>query len=75
MKILVAEDSNLYRTMLKRLLEEWGYEVVLAANGYEGQRILDSNDSPRLAILDCLMPGMSGLELCEHIRARKQNYV
>ena len=75
MKLLVADDSSLYRTLLKRLLESWGYEVVLAANGYEAQRILDSDDAPRLAILDCLMPGLGGLELCELIRERKQGYV
>jgi two-component system, cell cycle response regulator len=75
MKLLVADDSNLYRTMLKRILEAWGYEVVLAADGHEAQRILDSNDAPSLAIVDCLMPGMSGLELCERIRARKYGYV
>ena len=75
MKLLVADDSSLYRMLLRRLLEGWGYEVVLAANGYEAQHILESDDAPRLAILDCLMPGMGGLELCEQIRERKQGYV
>jgi two-component system, cell cycle response regulator len=75
MKILVADDSGLYRTLLKSLMEEWGYEVVLASNGYEAQRALESDDAPKLAILDCFMPGLGGLELCELIRARKQSYV
>lgn len=75
MKILVADDSRFYRNMLQGLLEPWGYEVVLAADGHEARRILDSDDAPRLAILDCLMPGLSGLEVCEAIRARKQGYV
>lgn len=75
MKLLVADDSNLYRTMLKRMLETWGYEVVLAADGHEAQRILDDSDTPWLAILDCMMPGLTGLELCQHIRARKRGYV
>lgn len=75
MKLLVADDSGRYRARLKSLLEAWGYEVVLAANGYEAQCILDSDEAPRLAILDCLMPGLSGLELCQQIRARKQGYV
>lgn len=75
MKILVADDSRFYRNMLQSLLEPWGYEVVLAADGHEAQSILDSDDAPRLAILDCLMPGLSGLEVCERIRARKQGYV
>ncbi len=75
MKLLVADDSSLYRMLLKRLLDGWGYEVVLAANGYEAQSILESDNAPRLAILDCLMPGLGGLELCELIRERKQGYV
>ncbi len=75
MKILVADDSRFYRNMLQSLLEPWGYDVVLAADGHEALSILDSDDAPRLAIVDCLMPGLSGLELCERIRARKQGYV
>jgi diguanylate cyclase (GGDEF)-like protein len=75
MKLLIADDSGLYRTVLKNLMESWGYEVVLAANGYEALGILDSEDPPRLAILDCFMPGLGGLELCELIRSRKQDYV
>jgi two-component system, cell cycle response regulator len=75
MKILVADDSSFYRNMLQSLLESWGYEVVLAADGHEAQRILDSDDTPRMAILDCVMPGLSGLELCERIRARKHGCV
>jgi two-component system cell cycle response regulator len=75
MKVLVADDSGLYRIVLKGLLEGWGYEVVLAANGYEAQQILESDDTPQLAILDCFMPGLGGLELCELIRARMHGYV
>ena len=58
MRVLVADDSDMYRKMLQTLLEEWGYEVVLAANGHEAQAILDSNDAPLLAILNCFMPGL-----------------
>jgi diguanylate cyclase (GGDEF)-like protein len=75
MKLLVADDSPLYRNMLQNLLESWDYEVVLAGNGEDAEQILDGDDAPRLAILDCLLPGLSGLELCERIRARKQGYV
>ena len=75
MKILVADDSRFYRNMLQSLLEPWGYEVVLASDGHEAQSVLEGDDAPRLAILDCLMPGLSGLEVCERVRARKQGYV
>jgi two-component system, cell cycle response regulator len=75
MRILVLHNTGSYRTTLKSFLEAWGYEVVLAADGHEAEDILDSDDAPRLAILDCSMPGKSGLELCERIRGRKQGYV
>ncbi len=75
MRVLVADDSDMYRRMLQTLLEKWGYEVVLAADGHEAQAILDSNDAPVLALLNCFMPGLGGLELCEQIRVRKQGYV
>ncbi len=65
----------MYRGMLKRLLEGWGYEVTLAANGYEAQGILSSDETPRLAILNCFMPGLGGLELCEFIREHNERYV
>jgi len=75
MRILVADDSQLYRKMLLGLLSGWGYEVLLANDGTEALQILSSEDAPRLAILDCQMPGLGGLELCERIREAKRRYV
>jgi diguanylate cyclase (GGDEF)-like protein len=74
MKLLVADDSRVYRSMLKSLLEAWGYEVILAADGEEARSILICRDAPRLALLDCMMPGLTGLELCQLIR-QGPNYV
>ena len=75
MKLLVKDDSLFYRNMLQGLLESWGYEIVLAVDGHEAQRIPAGAAAPRLAMLDLSMPEPSGLELCELIRARKQGYV
>ena len=75
MRVLVADDSDMYRKMVQTLLEERGHEVLLAANGNEAQAILDGNDPPVLAILNGIMPGLGGHELCQRIRARKQGYV
>lgn len=61
--------------MLKTLLEEWGYEVVLAVNGTEAQAILDGDGAPSMAIFSRVSAGTGGLEFCELIRARKQHYV
>lgn len=74
MKLLVADDSRVYRSVLRSLLEGWGYEVILAADGDEARSILICHDAPRIALLDCMMPGLTGLELCQLIR-RGPNYI
>ncbi|MDR3762487.1 MAG: diguanylate cyclase [Acidobacteriota bacterium] len=75
MNVLVADDSGLYRETLRKMLEKWGYQVVLASNGYEAQQILSSDDPPRMAILDVFMPGLGGFDLCHLMRERSQPYV
>ncbi|MDT8066668.1 MAG: diguanylate cyclase [Terriglobia bacterium] len=75
MKILVADDSRIYQSMLKTLLESWGYEVVLTTDGNQARDVLLQQNAPRLALLDCIMPGLSGLELCELIRQKNQAYI
>jgi CheY-like chemotaxis protein len=69
MKILVAEDERVSRRMLETILREWGYEPVLACDGTEAWNVLRSDDAPRIAILDWLMPGFDGLELCQKAHA------
>lgn len=74
MKVLVADDSTIYRETLKGLLSSWHYEVVLASDGDEAMKVLSSQDAPRLALLDSMMPGLSGPELCQAVRAGQQAY-
>jgi diguanylate cyclase (GGDEF)-like protein len=69
MKVLVAEDNPVFQFMLRTPLTKWGYDVVPARDGLEAWRILESADAPRLAILDWMMPGMDGVELCHRVRA------
>jgi diguanylate cyclase (GGDEF)-like protein len=74
-KILVAEDNPISQSMLRNLLTRWGYDVVMAHDGREAWRILGANDSPRLVLLDWMMPGIDGVELCRRIRAQaRQEY-
>lgn len=68
MKILIAEDNLFYRRMLETLLAEWGYTVVTVKNGEAAWETLQQPDSPRLAILNWMMPRMDGLEVCRRIR-------
>jgi putative two-component system response regulator len=69
MRILVAEDNHFYRLALKAILHEWGYEVVEARDGAEAWQVLTARDAPQIAILDWLMPELSGLDLCRQVRA------
>jgi diguanylate cyclase (GGDEF)-like protein len=69
MKVLVAEDNPVFQSMLRALLTKWGYDVVAARDGLEAWRILESAGGPRLAILDWMMPGVDGVELCRRVRA------
>jgi len=69
-RILVADDSIVSRHVLDATLRKWGYEVVMASDGEEAWQILQRDDAPRLVILDWMMPGMTGLEVCRLVRAR-----
>ena len=68
MKILIAEDDQVSRRVLEAHLGKWGYQVLSARDGNEAWQILQSADAPRLAILDWMMPGMDGIELCRKVR-------
>jgi two-component system, cell cycle response regulator len=68
MRVLIADDDDVLRHILETTLTKWGYEVMVARNGLEAWRLLQGNDAPRLAILDWIMPGMDGVEVCREIR-------
>ena len=66
-EILVIDDDRYIQMFLKRMLEKQGYEVITASTGEEGiLRTLDS--PPALIICDWIMPGLSGLEVCDRIK-------
>jgi two-component system cell cycle response regulator len=69
MQILLADDNRIFRDMLQKVLLGWGYEVVVAQNGEQAWDYLRQQDGPRLAILDWMMPGMEGAEVCRKMRA------
>jgi len=69
MKILVVDDERAVRDSLRRALELEGYEIELAADGNEALARLESADEPDAVILDVLMPGVDGLEVCRRVRS------
>ncbi|MGA8873239.1 MAG: diguanylate cyclase [Candidatus Acidiferrales bacterium] len=68
-RILIADDDPVARTMLQALLTKWGYQVIAASDGLEAARVLEGADAPQLAILDWMMPGAEGPEICRRVRA------
>jgi sigma-B regulation protein RsbU (phosphoserine phosphatase) len=68
MKILIAEDDLTSRQILEIMLAKWGYEVVVACDGNEAWQAFQTHDPPPLAILDWMMPGMDGVEVCRKVR-------
>jgi DNA-binding response OmpR family regulator len=68
MKILIAEDDPVSRRLLEAKLAKWGYDVVVTCDGDEAWEALRAKDTPRLAILDWMMPGMDGVEICRRMR-------
>ncbi len=73
-RILIADDSAISRRLLEAALRKWGYEVVVASDGNEAWEHLQRDDAPRLAILDWMMPGLSGPEVCRRVRARQNEH-
>ena len=62
--------------MLDKLLREWGYEVILVPDGQQAWDLLRQEDGPRLALLDWMMPGMEGAEVCRRVRSSiRERYV
>jgi CheY-like chemotaxis protein len=70
-KILVAEDDPTSRRLLEVSLSRTGYDVVATADGEEAWLALQQPQPPRLAILDWMMPGRDGIEICRAIRQRE----
>ncbi len=69
MRILIADDDRMSTMMLSRNLERWGFEVVVAQDGASAWQHIVGATPPALAIVDWMMPGIDGIELCRRIRA------
>jgi len=72
MKVLIAEDDVVSRRALEATLVKWGYEVVACADGSEAWQVLQGEGAPQLLVLEWMMPGMDGVQLCREIRKRAE---
>lgn len=74
-RILIAEDDNISRRLLSASLQKWGYELTVACDGTEAVAAFQADPDISMAILDWMMPGMEGPEVCRHIKgARNQSF-
>ncbi len=67
MKVLIAEDDAASRMILQKHLQNWGYQVLAAENGSKALELIEAQQ-PEIVLIDWVMPGMDGLELCKKIR-------
>ena len=72
MKVLIAEDDSANSILLKRLLFRWGFDIQTAFDGVQAWNILQKEDAPAMVILDWMMPGMDGLEVCRRLREQEK---
>jgi two-component system, cell cycle response regulator len=70
--VLIAEDDPVSRRILENWLQKWNYRVVSLENGLDAWSVLQQKDAPRMVILDWMMPGLDGIELCHRIRSHEE---
>jgi len=68
--VLIAEDDPVSRRILNTFLVKWGYDVTVVTDGAAALAVLEGDTSPRLAVLDWMMPGVEGVQVCRRIRER-----
>ena len=69
MRVLVADDDAVARRFLESALGKAGHDVTAVSSGTEAWQVLIGPDAPNLAVLDWMMPGMTGVEICGKVRA------
>jgi len=73
MRVLVADDEATSRHLIQATLEGWGFEVLVAVDGWEALRVLQRSKGPEIAMLDWMMPEIDGLDVCRRMRATMPN--
>jgi len=68
MKILLVEDSVIERHKVGSYLTEWGLDYVAVGSGTEAVKLLEGPEAPSMALLDWMLPGLDGIDVCRRIR-------
>jgi diguanylate cyclase (GGDEF)-like protein len=72
MRLLVAEDDGVSRHVLESMLCKWGHEVTTATDGHQAWQMMQECDAPDLLVLDWMMPGLDGINVCRKVRSLKK---
>ena len=67
-KVLVADDEPTSRHLIEATVRKWGYDVVACSDGSEAWEALQREGAPELVLLDWMMPGLDGVEVCRRVR-------
>ncbi len=67
-RVIIGEDDPVSREILAALLTKWRYQVLTAVDGREAMEMLRAQTEPVLAVLDWMMPGLEGTEICRRVR-------
>ena len=68
MRIVIAEDDRVTARSLCGLTTSWGYEAAVASDGESALQLIAANDTPQIVLLDWMLPGAEGPEVCRRIR-------
>jgi phosphoserine phosphatase RsbU/P len=72
-RVLLADDDPVFCMITKKALTDWGYEVDVYHDGSRAWCAAQAEDAPHLFVLDWMMPGLDGEELCRRIRAARKS--
>lgn len=72
MRILIAEDEATNRLLMEVSVRKWGHEPVVAKDGQEAWELLESGEAPPVVLLDWMMPGLDGVEICRLLRGSSE---
>jgi len=75
MRVLVADDDPVIRSFVCEFIKSWGFMPEIAEDGDEALKILRSVSPPRIAILDWMMPGMTGVEVCSWLEHNSSTFI
>jgi phosphoserine phosphatase RsbU/P len=70
--VVIAEDDAVSRELVSSLVDKWGFRSIVTQNGNEAMAALRAEKGAAIALLDWMMPGMDGLQVCRRVRESGQ---